>query len=186
MQSDPLIEHTHNGKTLRFHTTWGLFSPKAIDAGSEILLKNLKLEGTEDILDLGCGYGPLGLSLATQTSGKVLLVDNNFVAVEYTQKNIEENKLTNAKAQLSHAFRDIPKTEKFDLIVSNIPAKVGKELLTQILLDAKAQLKPKGRLVVVTIAGLRQFMKRNLTDVFGNYRKIKQDKGYCLAESQKN
>ena len=100
---------------------------------------------------------------------------------KYTQKNIKENKLNNARALLSHGFRDIEPDARFDVIVSNIPAKVGKELLLQILADAKTHLKPGGKLVIVTIAGLRQFMKRHLENSFGNYSKLKQSKGYCVA-----
>ena len=83
---DLLISTTLRGQTMRFHTVWGLFSPKEIDKGSALLLEAITLEGHEDILDLGCGYGPLGLSLAKETSGHVQLVDNNFVAVEIHSK----------------------------------------------------------------------------------------------------
>jgi 16S rRNA G1207 methylase RsmC len=70
---------------------------------------------------------------------------------------------------------------RFDVIASNIPAKVGKEMLSLILHDARHLLKPGGRLYLVTINGLRQYMKRNLNEVFGNYDKLKQGKTYTVA-----
>lgn len=67
------------------------------------------------------------------------------------------------------------------MIASNVPAKVGKELLALLLHDAHARLRPGGRLYLVTINGLRQYMKRNLTEVFGNYDKLKQGTHYTVA-----
>jgi len=113
------------------------------------------------------------------------MVDKDFVAGEYANKNIVENKLNNAEAMLSNAFAQIG-DRKFDVIVSNIPAKVGKEMLLLILYDALAHLKPGGELYVVTINGLRKFMKRHFEDVFGNYKKLKQGANYTVARAVKN
>ena len=74
---------------------------------------------------------------------------------------------------------------RFDVIASNLPAKVGKELLTLYLHDALARLHPGGRLYLVTINGLRQFIKRNLEEVFGNYKKLKQGRAYTVALARK-
>jgi 16S rRNA G1207 methylase RsmC len=66
-----------------------------------------------------------------------------------------------------------------------VPAKVGKELLTLLLYDARDRLRPGGRLYVVTINGLRQFMRRNLEQVFGNYDKLKQGAHYTVAVAER-
>ncbi len=81
---------------------------------------------------------------------------------------------------LSNAFSAVPDI-KFDNIVSNLPANVGKEMLWIILHDAKAHLKDEGKLYIVTIAGLRRFIRRNFEEVFGNYQKIKQGKTYTVG-----
>ena len=73
----------------------------------------------------------------------------------------------------------------FDNIVANLPAQVGKELLYTILSDAKDHLKPGGQLVVVTISGLRMFIKRNLKEVVGNYEKVKQGRGHTVMRAVK-
>jgi len=172
-------------QSLHFHTTWGLFSPREIDEGTRLLLKYIDIPADADCFDLGCGYGPLGISLAKMApKGKTLLADKDFIAVDFSNKNIKANKLDNAEAILSNAFDQVG-DRKFDCIVSNIPAKVGKELLQIILHDAKAHLKPGGQFYVVTINGLRKFMKRHFEDIFGNYKKLKQGTNYTVARAIK-
>ncbi len=170
---------------LRFSTTWGLFSPRAIDDGSRLLLDFLDLETTDDCLDLGCGYGVLGLCMAKLApDGHTLMVDKDFVAVDYAEKNRIHNRIDNASCILSNGFNQIPQ-QQFDVIVSNIPAKVGKEMLYIYLFDALAYLKPGGSFYIVTITGLRQFFKRGFNEVFGHYEKIKQGKTYTVARGIK-
>lgn len=170
---------------LRFFTTWGLFSPRSIDDGSRLLLDFLDLETTDDCLDLGCGYGVLGLCMAKLApDGHTLMVDKDFVAVDYAEKNRIHNRIDNASCILSNGFNQIPQ-QQFDVIVSNIPAKVGKEMLYIYLFDALAYLKPGGSFYIVTITGLRQFFKRGFNEVFGHYEKIKQGKTYTVARGIK-
>lgn len=170
------------GHDLTFHSTWGLFSPRAIDEGTSLLLNYLELAPDASVLDLGCGYGPLGLVAAKlATQGQVHLVDKDFVAVEFARKNAELNHLTNVQSYLSNGFDQVPPDLKFDAIISNIPAKVGNEMLSIFLHDAHAHLKPGGKLYIVTISGLKDYMKRHLKEVFGNYDKLGQSKTYTAA-----
>ena len=170
-------------QALHFHTTWGLFSPREIDEGTRLLLKYIDIADDADCFDLGCGYGPLGITLAKLApNGQTLLADKDFIAVEYSNKNIKSNNIANAEAILSNAFDQVG-DRQFDCIVSNIPAKVGKELLQLILHDAKTHLKPGGQLYVVTINGLRQFMKRHMGEILGDYKKLKQGANYTVARA---
>ena len=175
-----------HGEELVFHSTWGLFSPKAIDEGTRLLANHLEVARNAVALDLGCGYGPLGLTIASLApEGRVHMVDKDFVAVEYAAKNAELNRLTNTQAYLSNGFSHVPVELKFDLIVSNLPAKISGELLEIFLSDAHSRLKPGGRLYVVTISGLKDYIKRHLTTTFGNYDKLKQSKTYTAAAAVK-
>ena len=169
------------GMPLTFSATWGLFSPKAIDAGTQLLIEHLDIQENDTCLDLGCGYGAIGITLAkcVQTA-TVYMVDKDFVAVDYAHKNVQQNRLQNCHVLLSNGFSHLPDIQ-FDLIASNLPANVGKELLQIFLTDAKQHLKPDGRLYVVTISGLRAFIKRNFLSIFGNYRKIKQRHTHTVA-----
>jgi len=168
-------------REMYFQTTWGLFSPRRLDDGSRMLINKIELESNHDTLDLGCGYGAVGLAIARDCpDGQVHLVDKDFIAVEYAAKNAARNHLSNCHAYLSNAFSKVPDMQ-FDNIVSNLPANVGREMLEIILNDAKTHLKPGGKLYVVTIAGLRKFIKRNFIEVFGNYEKLKQGKTYTVG-----
>ena len=171
-----------DGRPLRLHATWGLFSPRAIDAGSRLLLEHLDVREDDIALDLGCGYGPLGLAIARQAPrGQVHLVDRDFVAVDYARANAERNALPNAEAYLSNGFDAVPAALPLTLVVSNLPAKVGNEAYRLIFHDAHARMVPGGRILVVTINGLRDFVKREFRETFGNARKLKQGPGYTVT-----
>ena len=169
------------GASLAFSATWGLFSPRAIDAGTHLLIEHLNIQEGDICLDLGCGYGAIGITLArcTQTA-TVYMIDKDFVAVDYARGNVKRNQLQNCHVLLSNGFSHLPDIQ-FDLIVSNLPANVGKELLQIFLADAKQHLKPSGRIYVVTISGLREFIKRNFLNIFGNYQKVKQRHTHTVA-----
>jgi 16S rRNA G1207 methylase RsmC len=169
------------GGSYHFTSTWGLFSPREIDAGSRLLLRHVTLAPDADCLDLGCGYGVLGLVLARRApQGTSCLVDKDFVAVEYSRRNARLNGLDNVEVLLSNGL-DAVRERRFDCIVSNLPAKVGKELLTIYLHDTRRALRPGGAFWVVTISGLRRFIERGFREVFGNYTKVKQGKDYTVA-----
>lgn len=175
------------GHKFTFLSTWGIFSPREIDEGTDLLLKYLEINPTDDCFDLGCGYGPVGLAMAKLApQGKTLMVDKDFMAVEYSNRNAQLNKLSNAQAMLSNGFQHIDPSLRFDVIASNIPAKVGKEMMTILLHDMKKHLKPNGRIYLVTINGLREYMKRNLQEVLGNYSKLKQGKNYTISYSERS
>ena len=182
LRSDIRFAAVIRERSLLFRSTWGLFSPREIDEGTRLLLEHIEVRSTDDCLDLGCGYGPIGLTLAALApEGHTLMVDKDFVAVSYSNRNAERNGFGNARAELSNGFDQIDPSLRFDLIASNLPAKVGKEMLALYLHDALDRLRPAGRLYLVTINGLRQYMKRNLTEVFGNYEKLKQGAHYTVA-----
>ncbi len=186
LKKDIQFETTLKEQLLKFNTTWGVFSPREIDAGTQLFLKHLEINEDEIALDIGCGYGPIGLCIASYAkNGEVHMVDKDFVAVDYANKNAQQNNLSNAKAYLSNGLSAVPKDTKFTTIVSNIPAKVGKEMLSIMLHDVHQHLTPGGQFVVVTINGLRQYMKRNFMEVFGNYKKVKQGKDYTISRCVK-
>lgn len=184
-KKDLIINDRLLGHELTFNTTWGLFSPEKVDEGSRLLLDRLAEPVNPRVLDLGCGYGAIGLAIAKAwPKTRVEMVDKDFVAVKYAQMNAEQNNLSNAGAYLSNGFDQVV-TEQFGLIVSNLPAKVSGELYEIFFHDACRRLAPGGQLVVVTIAGLREYIKRQFNEVFGNYEKLVQGKTYTVAAARK-
>jgi len=106
------------------------------------------------------------------------------VAVEYTKKNAELNCINNCKPYLSNGF-SLVLDRQFDRIVSNLPAKAGNEFYALLFHDAHARLKPGGRLCVVTLSALREYLKRSFKEIFGNYTKIKQGVRYTVSMAEK-
>jgi 16S rRNA G1207 methylase RsmC len=185
LREDIVFETTLRGRSFTFHSTWGLFSPRGIDEGTRLLIEHLEVGPDADGLDLGCGYGPIGLALAhLAPRGRACLVDKDFVAVEYSRRNAKRNRLGNCEAFLSNGFDRVGE-RRFDIVASNIPAKVGNEMLTLYLHDSLTHLKPGGQLWIVSLSGLRRFFARALREVFGNYKKIKQGRNHTVSRATK-
>ncbi|MFC1337616.1 MAG: methyltransferase [gamma proteobacterium symbiont of Phacoides pectinatus] len=184
-RADMVFSAEARGHTLTYHTTWGLFSPRGLDEGSRLLLDHLEVRPNDDTIDLGCGYGPLGLTLARLApEGTSVLVDKDFVAVGYSRHNARLNGIHNVDIFLSNGFGQVGERE-FDLVVSNLPAKTGKELYYLYFYDALLRMRPGARCYVVTITGLRKFVQKAFNEVFGNYEKIKQGRTYTVARAIK-
>ncbi len=185
LRQDIVFSDNLLGHDLTFHTTWGLFSPKGIDEGSRLLLDHLEVRPDDRAIDLGCGYGPLGLAIAKSApAGTCLMVDKDFVAVEYANGNAKRNHISNAHAMLSDGLKHIP-DQSFTLAVTNLPAKTSKEHYYLFFNDIYEHLEPGGRFYVVVISGLRQFIARSFEEIFNNHRKIKQGKQYTVAVAVK-
>ncbi len=186
-RQDLRFEEPVLGKTMQFTSTWGLFSPEKLDDGSLMLLDHMEFRKADSSIDLGCGYGVLGMTAARECpEGQHLLIDKDFVAIEYAKKNCFDNRLTNTEVQLSNGFRHVDPARRFDLVMSNLPAKASKEQHYLYLLDAYNAMNLGGRFYVVTINGLREFMQRTFKEVFGNSDKLKQGKTYTITMAQKD
>lgn len=171
------------GHELIFHTRWGLFSPRAIDEGTRLLVDQLEVPADADCLDLGCGYGPIGLTLAQLApGGRTTLIDRDFVAVEYARRNAERNAIANIEVLLSDGFDQL-EDRRFDLVASNLPAKAGNEAYTILIADAARALRPGGQLVVVTLSSVRRFLERSFLEWFGNYEKVKQGRTHTVSRA---
>ena len=170
---------------LSFTTTWGLFSPRGIDDGTRLLIDHLDVNEGDDCLDLGCGYGPLGIVMGRLSQGgKVVMADKDFVAVEYARRNASANRVANVECVLSNGCGQLP-PGRFDVIASNLPSNTGKELLQILLQEAHERLNVNGRLYLVTVNGLRDVIKRYLREGFGNYKKLKQGQTHAAAMARR-
>jgi len=184
LKRDIIFTAKLRGRNFTFHSTWGLFSPRRIDEGSRMLLDHIELGEADISIDIGCGYGAIGVPVAAESpTGNVHMVDRDYVALELAGKNAQVNGLDNCSVYASNAFSAVPPDIRFDNVLANLPAKVGKELLSIILHDARARLRPGGQICVVTVTGLRKFIRRNFEEVFGNYKKLKQGKHYTVARA---
>lgn len=186
LRQDIVVHARLQGESYLLHSTWGLFSPRQIDDGTELLLDHLDVANDDIALDMGCGYGPLGLCIARQANnGKVHLIDKDYVAVDYSKANAQRNNINNVDVYLSNGFSNVPNELPLSLVVSNLPAKSGNEFFQIAFEDAHARLQPGGRIVVVTINGLRSYIKRTFVDIFGNCKKLKQGQSYTISMAEK-
>lgn len=130
-------------KELFFYTDNGVFSKKGLDFGTRSLLENLPDDIDGDVLDLGCGYGPIGIYLKKTFSVNVDMIDINLRSLKLAKKNAELNNV-NVNIFENNAYENIQK--KYDYIITNPPIRVGKEKLYEILFGAKNYLKENGQL----------------------------------------
>lgn len=159
------VTYNYRGKNLSFRVSQSLFSSHDIDLGTKHLLQTLSSEGFDTynkVLDLGCGYGPIGISLKSfYESSVVHMVDRDSLALDFSRQNTELNGLEGIKFYGSLGYDDISERD-FDLVVSNIPAKVGEPVLSHILEDVRFYIKPKGRVAVVVIDAIGDYVTKVL------------------------
>lgn len=139
------IRYTNGAFSLVFNSDNGVFSKDHLDFGSKLLIETMikNIDKNKSILDVGCGYGFIGVSLAKILNSKVVMVDINKRAVHLTNMNIKENKV-NAQAFESNIYENVK--EKFDVIVSNPPIRAGKNIVLEILERAHEFLNINGEL----------------------------------------
>ncbi|HEV2339594.1 MAG TPA: methyltransferase [Patescibacteria group bacterium] len=185
-KEDIVFQENLRGYNFIFHSTWGLFSYNAIDAGTQLLIDSMHINPSDVVLDLGCGYGAIGIVAAKLApQGHIHMVDKDFVAVAYAEKNAEANKLKNCEAYLSNGFSHIDPKRTFHVILSNLPSHMSKEVLSIFLSDAKDHLKTGGMISLVIASRLKHFIQISLQDIFGNCEIVAQNKTYIMCTAIK-
>lgn len=171
------------GQKMTFLTDAGVFSKKIVDFGSQLLLKCLEVNQGETVLDVGCGYGPLGLSLAKAYGVQATMVDINTRALDLARRNAEKN---NAKATIfqSNIYEQVE--GHFDHVISNPPIRAGKQVVHEIIEKSKDFLETGGDLtIVIQKKQGAPSAKSKMEDVFGNCEILKKDKGYYILDGVK-
>ena len=171
------------GEKMTFLTDAGVFSKKMVDFGSQLLLKCLEVNQGETVLDVGCGYGPLGLSLAKAYGVQATIVDINNRALDLARQNAERNKVSATIFQ-SNIYEQVEGT--FDHVISNPPIRAGKQVVHEIIEESKDFLETGGDLtIVIQKKQGAPSAKSKMEEVFGNCEILKKDKGYYILRSVK-
>jgi len=170
--------HTINtnvrGRKYAFASGAGLFSRKELDDGTRLLIEALDIRPRHTVIDIGCGYGPIGIVAAHLAPvGRVVMIDCDARAVEYASRNIASHHLNHARkggkprveAVLGDLFGPVP-GERFDRVVSNPPFHEGNDVLFPLVDESYRHLRVHGRLYLVLMryAGVQRHMRK----VFGN------------------
>jgi 16S rRNA (guanine1207-N2)-methyltransferase len=169
---------------LHLMTQPGVFSADAIDPGTRLLIETMRVSPTARVLDLGCGYGAIGIVAAKlATRGHATLVDSDIRATRLAERNIELNGLTNADVVLGDGVHDLPTKAKYDVVVSNPPTHEGRQVLEDFVAGAYHVLRPRGQLYLVVNRLLS--LRREVQRVFGNEAIVARSKGYVVVRAVK-
>jgi 16S rRNA (guanine1207-N2)-methyltransferase len=175
------------GICLKMATDAGVFSKSRLDTGTKILIQALPLRADlHTILDLGCGYGPIGLIIAKLLpKATVYMSDINERAVELATKNAKQNGIENVVIKAGEGFSPFF-DQKFDLIVTNPPIRAGKQVIYPLVDQAYQALHCKGWLaaVIMTKQGAKSLEKK-MAEVFGNVEEWEKESGYRVVAGQK-
>ena len=178
-----IIEQERTGKTLTFISDNGVFSKNHIDSATELLVKTIYDEVHGKILDVGCGYGVIGITLATsQEIKEVTMIDINHRALELAKRNSVKNKVSSKiKVLESNGFEQIK--EKYDAIITNPPIRAGKSVIYQMYADAKEHLLDGGALYIVINKkhGAPSTIKY-LEELFGNAEVLDKKAGFNVIK----
>ena len=162
----------------------GIFSKRGLDFGTRTLLESLNLSELKgDILDFGCGYGPIGIYLKKTTNVNIDMLDINKRALNLARKNAKKNEV-NVNIFESDLYQNV--TKKYDYIITNPPVRVGKQILYQILFEAAKYLKENGKLIFVI--NKNQGAKSVARDLSEKYEVeiITKNKGFYIISTKKH
>lgn len=179
------IEYFYKQITITFFSDYGVFSKTGIDFGSNLLLKTIEIKNAKKVLDVGCGYGTIGLTISkAYPDTMVTMVDVNLRALTLAKKGIEANLLKNALVIESDAYQNIHDT--FDIIVTNPPIRAGKRVVHKILLDGVKYLHDGGCLwcVIQKKQGAPSAFKALMT-VYKKVEIVEKDNGYWIIKAVK-
>ena len=138
------------GKKFIFYSDNGVFSKNKLDFGTRLFLESIDIPSfTGNVLDVGCGYGPIGITVSKLTDCSVTMCDVNKRALHLSRMNIKENGITNIEVIESDCYKGLDDDVKFDYILTNPPIRAGKKVIYEIVMDARLHLKPSGTLFIV-------------------------------------
>ena len=141
-----LLTYNYNDAHFNFHSDLGVFSKNKIDYGSRLLVEaflSFNKENKKSVLDVGSGFGFLGITISKILDCPVDMIDVNERAIHLTKMNIKENQVE-GNAFISDMYESV--NSKYDVIITNPPIKAGKKVYLNILLDAKEYLNECGEL----------------------------------------
>lgn len=182
------IDFTLRKQSLRFKTDNGVFSKGEVDFGSRLLVETFEYpEENGDILDVGCGYGPIGLSLAGEDLRRLVhMVDVNERALSLAKENAGLNHIENVHIYESDCLNNVDKND-FAAIVTNPPIRAGKKVVHNILEQSYHHLKPGGSLWVVIQKkqGAPSALEK-LQEIYEDVEVVEKSKGYFIIKATKH
>ncbi|MEH7083368.1 class I SAM-dependent methyltransferase [Neobacillus drentensis] len=189
VESDPKFwDYTLKNNPFRFKTDNGVFSKREVDFGSRLLIESFEMPNADGLLlDVGCGYGPIGLSLAKYYHERMIhMVDVNERAIELAKENAELNRIQNVTIYESDRLLNV-KENTFAAILTNPPIRAGKKTVHDIFEQSFDHLVSQGELWVVIQKkqGAPSAIEK-LNNLFNHVETIDKSKGYFVIRAQKS
>ena len=185
-----IIDYHVDGIDLKFNTDAGVFSKMRVDYGSGVLIKAMKDISfpKANILDVGTGYGPIGLFAAKfWPDQEVDMIDVNERGLNLARENAKVNNIENVNIYASNCYEQIDNDKKFGLILTNPPIRAGKKVVNEILIGANEHLVSGGVLLVVIQKKQGEpSARKNMINTYGNCEILTRGKGYYILKSIKN
>jgi len=179
------VEVDLRGRKVRLVTDAGVFSKNGLDYGSRVLIEALDFSAGVDVLDVGCGYGPIGIAAGIMGASSVVMLDVNERAVELARENAAANGLLQIQAMQSDLLEAVAE-KRFDIIISNPPIRAGKETVHRLFEQAFSCLKANGSLwIVIQKKQGAASAKAKLETMFERVEEITKDKGYRIYKASK-
>lgn len=164
----------------------GVFSKNHVDFATDFMIRTIYEEVKGSVLDVGCGYGPIGICMAKKADvTKVTMLDVNHRALDLTKRNAEKNNvMTKVNIIESNGFENIK--ERFDTIITNPPIRAGKEVIYKMYSDAKEALNDGGVLyLVINKKHGAPSTIRFLEELYGNCEVLDKKSGFNVLKCVK-
>ncbi len=181
------LRFLYRGELLTFVVDQGVFAAHGLDPGTALLIENLTIGRSDRVLDLGCGWGAVGVAAAKAArDGRVVLTEVNRRAARLAGKNLERNGVLNAEVRVGPFFEPVS-TDQFDVIATNPPYRAGRPHVLRILLEAPERLRTDGRFVVVGKGsqGIRFYQEWLESHWPGPVEVLARGSGYRVLEARR-
>lgn len=175
------------GFALKLTSDAGVFSKNGVDYGSRVLINAMDLTGAKAILDVGCGYGPIGITAAKLVPDAIVtMLDINERAVELARHNAIQNQVSRNTIIKQSDRLEAVRNQLFDVILTNPPIRAGKEIVHSIFEQAYEQLKVGGSLwIVIQKKQGAPSAREKLSSMFRHVEEVTKDKGYRIFRAEK-
>lgn len=180
-------KYTLRGNSYSFTSDVGVFSKNEVDFGTCLLIEHFEEPAiVGDLLDLGCGYGPIGITLADCYQARnVVMVDVNERAIMLAKQNAIHNDVKNIEAIQSDRLSNV-KDRSFAAILTNPPIRAGKQVVHQMFEESEAALLERGELwVVIQKKQGAPSARKKLESLFEHVDVVFRSKGYFILRALK-
>jgi 16S rRNA (guanine1207-N2)-methyltransferase len=180
-----IVRANLRGRNFEFLTSSSVFSKKRVDLGTHVLIDAMVLPKKGYVLDIGCGYGAVGLAAAASNPNLwVVMTDVNMRAVRLAKQNLEANRISNAEVRYGYLYEPVEQM-RFDCILSNPPVSAGMDMVKAIIAGASKALLPGGsfQMVIRSKIGAKA-LPEAFCSAFGNCTVLARESGYRVLQGK--